>query len=280
MGQCQNIVMIQCVGSRDEERPYCSRVCCNQAIKNALLLKEINKDIDITVLYRDIRAYGLNEISYRNARKAGIKFIHYEPECKPEVTEENGKLLVKTIEPLLNRTYSIEADILVLSSAIIPEIEDNKIIAQMLKVPLNQDGFFLEAHAKLRPVDFATDGVYVCGLAHAPKNLKECIVQGKAAAARAATVISKDMLETEGIIAKVDENLCSGCGACEKVCAYKAISVEEIEKRNTTIKKAVVNAVLCKGCGTCSATCRCGAVDVGGFTDRQVLSEIEYLMKV
>jgi heterodisulfide reductase subunit A-like polyferredoxin len=279
-GSVKNIVMIQCVGSRDEERPYCSRVCCNQAIKNALLLKEINKDIDITVLYRDIRAYGLNEISYRNARKAGIKFIHYEPECKPEVTEENGKLLVKTIEPLLNRTYSIEADILVLSSAIIPEIEDNKIIAQMLKVPLNQDGFFLEAHAKLRPVDFATDGVYVCGLAHAPKNLKECIVQGKAAAARAATVISKDMLETEGIIAKVDENLCSGCGACEKVCAYKAISVEEIEKRNTTIKKAVVNAVLCKGCGTCSATCRCGAVDVGGFTDRQVLSEIEYLMKV
>ena len=141
-GSVKNIVMIQCVGSRDEERPYCSRVCCNQAIKNALLLKEINKDIDITVLYRDIRAYGLNEISYRNARKAGIKFIHYEPECKPEVTEENGKLLVKTIEPLLNRTYSIEADILVLSSAIIPEIEDNKIIAQMLKVPLNQDGFF------------------------------------------------------------------------------------------------------------------------------------------
>lgn len=276
----KNIVMIQCVGSRNEERPYCSRVCCNQAIKNAVALKEMNKDINVTVLYRDIRSYGLSEINYRNARRAGVQFVHYEPGYKPEAVEENGRLMVKAYDPILGENIAIEADLLVLSSAIEPETEQNKVIAQMLKVPLNQEGFFLEAHAKLRPVDFATEGVYLCGLAHAPKNLKESIVQGKAAAARAATVISKDTLETEGTIAQVNESLCAGCGACEKVCAYKAISVQEIKKRDITVKKAVVNAVLCKGCGTCSATCRCGAVDVNGFADRQVISEIEYLLRM
>jgi len=279
-GNIKNIVMIQCVGSRNEERPYCSRVCCNQAIKNAIHLKEMNRDIDVTVLYRDIRAYGLNEINYRAARKAGVKFMHYEPDYSPEVAEEDGKLVVKAYEPLLEEKFAVDTDMLVLSTAMVPEVEENKLTAQMLKVPLNAEGFFLEAHAKLRPVDFATEGVYLCGLAHAPKNLKESITQGKAAAARAATVISKDMLETEGTIAQVNEMLCAGCGACEKVCAYKAVSVEEIKKRDTTVKKAVVNAVLCKGCGTCAATCRCGAVDVNGFTDRQVISELEYLLRV
>ncbi len=279
LDRTQNIVMIQCVGSRDPERPYCSRVCCNQAIKNALVLKEMQPEADITILYRDIRSYGLNEISYHAARKAGIRFVRYEPERKPEVVEENGGLAVKVYEPILDEDIKMKADLLILSSAIVPSAEKNKALAQMLKVPLNQEGFFLEAHAKLRPVDFATEGVYLCGLAHAPKSLRECITQGKAAAARAATVIAKDTLETEGTIAQVNEMLCAGCGACEKVCAYKAVSVQEIKKRDITVKKAVVNAVLCKGCGTCSATCRCGAVDVNGFTDRQVVSELEYLLR-
>jgi len=274
-----NIVMIQCVGSRDSERPYCSRVCCNQAIKNALVLKEMKPEANITILYRDIRSYGLNEISYNTARKAGIQFVRYEAERKPEISEEKGVLTVKAYEPIIDEDTKINADLLILSSAVVPSAEKNKALAQMLKVPLNQEGFFLEAHAKLRPVDFATEGVYLCGLAHAPKNLRESITQGKAAAARAATVISKDTLETEGTIAQVNESLCAGCGACEKVCAYKAISVQEIKKRDITVKKAVVNAVLCKGCGTCSATCRCGAVDVNGFTDRQVVSELEYLLR-
>jgi len=276
----RNVVMIQCVGSRNEERPYCSRVCCNQAIKNANILKEMDSGINVTVLYRDIRSYGLNEINYRAARKAGVQFIGYEPDRKPEVSENDGRLVIKVYEPILGENIEMEADLLVLSSAIEPDTAQNKVIAQMLKVPLNQDGFFLEAHAKLRPVDFATDGVYLCGLAHAPKNLKESITQGKAAAARAATVISKDTLETEGTIAQVNESLCAGCGACEKVCAYKAISVQDIKKRDATVRKAVVNAALCKGCGTCSATCRCGAVDVNGFSDRQVISEIEYLLRM
>ena len=221
----------------------------------------------------------MNEISYNAARKAGIQFVRYEPERKPEIVDRNGALAVKAYEPILDEDIEIKADLVVLSAAVMPSKENNKVLAQMLKVPLNQEGFFLEAHAKLRPVDFATEGVYLCGLAHAPKSLKESITQGKAAAARAATVIAKDTLETEGTIAQVNEMLCAGCGACEKVCAYKAISVQDIKKRDMTVKKAVVNPVLCKGCGTCSATCRCGAVDVNGFTDRQVVSELEYLLR-
>jgi len=274
----KNVVMIQCVGSRDEERPYCSRVCCNQAIKNAMIIKQMNEDINVTILYRDIRTYGLNEISYRRARKAGVQFIHYEPENRPEVELKDKKLYVKIYEPIVDSVIAIQPDLLVLSTGIECQADENRKLAQMLKVPLNQEGFFLEAHAKLRPVDFATEGVYLCGLAHAPKNMKESIAQAKAAAARAATIISKDSLETEGTIARVSERDCTACGTCEKVCAYKAISVEEIQSRGKTVRHAVVNPVLCKGCGTCSAACRCGAIDVDGFADRQVLSEIELLI--
>ncbi|MGI6707339.1 MAG: hypothetical protein ACOX6S_14290 [Clostridia bacterium] len=175
----KNIVMIQCVGSRDEERPYCSRVCCNQAIKNALALKEMDPDRNITILYRDIRAYGLHETDYRRARRAGIQFIRYEPDRKPVVRELDGRLRVEVYDDILDASLSVTPDLLVLSAAIEPPLDENKRIAQMLKVPLNQDGFFLEAHAKLQPVDFATDGVFLCGLAHAPKNLQESIAQGR-----------------------------------------------------------------------------------------------------
>jgi heterodisulfide reductase subunit A len=243
-----------------------------------MIIKQMNEDINVTILYRDIRTYGLNEISYRRARKAGVQFIHYEPENRPEVELKDKKLYVKIYEPIVDSVIAIQPDLLVLSTGIECQADENRKLAQMLKVPLNQEGFFLEAHAKLRPVDFATEGVYLCGLAHAPKNMKESIAQAKAAAARAATIISKDSLETEGTIARVSERDCTACGTCEKVCAYKAISVEEIQSRGKTVRHAVVNPVLCKGCGTCSAACRCGAIDVDGFADRQVLSEIELLI--
>ena len=293
LSSTKNVFMIQCVGSRNDDKPYCSRVCCNQAIKNALFLKEKSPEINVTILYRDIRSYGLSEENYRTARKAGVQFVRYEPALEPQVSssnnglelihgvsKKNGKLNIRFYDYILDANITTSADLVVLSSAIQPDVDDNKEIAQMFKVPLNQEGFFLEAHVKLRPVDFATEGVYLCGLAHAPKTMKESITQGKAAAARAATVISKDMLETEGTVAEVSQALCTGCGTCEKVCAYKAISVEEVKMRDGVVKKAVVNAVLCKGCGTCSATCRCGAIDVNGFSDRQVLSEIEYLLRM
>jgi heterodisulfide reductase subunit A len=278
--ESKKVIMIQCVGSREGDRQYCSRVCCNQAVKNAILLKDSGHDIDVTILYRDLRSYGLNELNYREARKKGVKFIRYDMEHKPKVAgNDGGNLTVTVFEPLLGKTIELKADMLALSSAIVPDAENNRRIARMFKVPLNQENFFLEAHVKLRPVDFATEGVYLCGLAHSPKSIKESIIQGRAAAGRAATVIAKDQLETEGTIASVDPNLCVACGACEQVCAYSAIEVQDVPVRGGTVRRAVVNDVLCKGCGTCSATCRCGAIDVSGFSDKQVISEIEYLLR-
>jgi heterodisulfide reductase subunit A len=275
----KKVVMIQCVGSREGDRQYCSRVCCNQAVKNAILLKDLNEDIDVTILYRDVRTYGLNELNYREARRKGVKFVLYDVERKPQARKDGDKLSLTVFEPLLGKEMGLDADMLVLAPAIVPDEENNKHIAQMFKVPLNQEGFFLEAHVKLRPVDFATEGVYLCGLAHSPKSMKESIIQGRAAAGRAATVISKDQLETEGAIAAVDPNLCVACGACEQVCAYGAIEVQDVPVRGGVVRRAVVNDILCKGCGTCSATCRCGAIDVNGFSDKQVVSEIEYLLR-
>jgi len=267
----KNLVMIQCVGSREAGRNYCSRVCCNQAIKNALLLKEQNPDMNITILYRDIRSYGMGELQYRKAREAGISFVRYEEEQKPVVEAGAEGLQVRVQDIISGEELLLPADRLILSSAIESDMEKNTLMAQMLKVPLNQNGFFLEAHVKLRPVDFATEGIYVCGLAHGPKNMKECMIQGKAAAGRAATVIARDYLETEGAIASADANACAACGDCKQVCPYKAIELID--------GHAVVNEVLCKGCGTCSAACRPGAIDINGFSDLQVLAEIEYLLR-
>ncbi|MCL2120972.1 MAG: FAD-dependent oxidoreductase [Clostridiales bacterium] len=280
LSKIRSVVMIQCVGSREPDRPYCSRVCCNHSIKNAILLKETDPSIQVTVLYREIRSYGLNEAAYRQARQLGVQFVRYEDDIKPTVTKQRGgRLSVTSYDPLLTENVSYDADLVLLASAIEPDADGNKVIAQMLKIPMTQEGFFLEAHAKLRPVDFATEGVYLCGLAHNPKSFKESIIQGKAAASRAGTIISKDFLESEGAIATVDQELCSACGNCEQVCAYKAVEVEDVVIRRQNVRKAVINDVLCKGCGTCSAICRCGAIDVNGFSDKQVINEIEYLLR-
>ena len=264
------VVMIQCVGSRDEKRGYCSRICCSEAIKNALKLKDLYPEINLYILNRDIRTYGFQEEYYQRAREAGIMFIHYDEADKPVVKRSNGALAVTIREPILNEKISLPADLLVLSTATVAP-EENRIVAQMLKVPLNEDGFFLEAHAKLRPVDFATEGVFMCGLAHGPKPVEETISQAKAAAARAVTVLSKDKVEVEGKIAVIDKSLCSGCGTCEAVCAFQAVQVDGTERL------AVVNEALCKGCGSCSSVCRSGAIDVKGFTDNQIYEALEAL---
>jgi heterodisulfide reductase subunit A len=242
-------------------------------------LKKSNPDNNVTILYREMRSYGTGEVFYIEARRLGVQFVRFEDNDYPIVAEKDGRLCVTLNDPLLGKPIEYPADIVSLSSTMQPDVAENTRIAQMLKVPLNQEGFFLEAHVKLRPVDFATEGVYLAGLAHTPKNLQECIVQGKAAAGRAATVVAKDMLETEGTIACIDTELCVACGACEQVCAYKAIEVQQVTWRRQTVDKAVVNDVLCKGCGTCSAVCRCGAVDIGGFSDEQIINEIEYLLR-
>jgi heterodisulfide reductase subunit A len=269
------VVMIQCVESREPERPYCSRICCGEAIKNALRIKQENPDTNVFVLYRDVRTYGFKEDAYNKAREQGVIFVPYDLDSKPQVTGDGATLQVRITDPVLGEEIAIDATWLVLSVAVSPR-PDNSVLAQMLKVPLNDDGFFLEAHAKLRPVDFATEGVFLCGLAHAPKYMEEHITQANAAAARACTVLTQEVIEAEGTIPKVNLARCVACGLCELVCAYNAISVQVVDQRRGT-KAAVVNEALCKGCGACAAGCRSGAVDVQGFTDAQIVAAIEAL---
>ncbi|MDR1539773.1 MAG: FAD-dependent oxidoreductase [Clostridiales bacterium] len=268
----KNIFMYQCAGSRGKERPYCSRVCCGAAVKNALIIKSISPEASITVLYRDMRTYGSGELNYQKAREAGVLFIRYEAENPPAISGSSIRFYESATGAFIESSF----DLVVLASAITSN-PDNSETAQLYKVPLTREGFFLEAHSKLRPVDFAVEGVYVCGLAHSPKNLKESVWQAKAAAARAMTVISKNSLEAEGMVARVNQSLCSGCARCERVCAYQAIEVKEELRRGAICRKADINPVLCKGCGTCSVACLCGAIDIDGFADRQIIAEVEAL---
>ena len=263
--EARTVAMIQCVGSRNKERPNCSRICCAQAVKNALKIKEANPETDIYILYKDVRTYGFKEDYYREAASKGVLFICYDDENKPKVARENGKLKVMVWEPVVKAWIPVEPDLLVLSVAIIPN-SDNQRIAQMLKVPLTKDGFFLEAHVKLRPVDFATEGVFLCGLAHSPMFIEESISQACGAAGRAMTILSKETLEAEGAIASIDENLCIGCGLCVTLCPYGAI-----EKDERGIARVI--EVLCKGCGTCGASCPKRAITMRYFTDEQIIAQ-------
>ena len=264
----RRVVMIQCVGSRDEKHPYCSKVCCSTALKNALALKKLSPQTEICILYRDMRSYGLAESYYREAREKGVVFIPYPDDALPSLSL--GEDITLHLRSSLGEEVTLLSDLVVLSAGIEPHSNDK--VAQLFKVPLNQDGFFLEAHVKLRPVDFATDGVYVCGLAHSPKPARESILQAKACVSRLMNVLSKDTIQSGAQIAEVIKERCTACGDCEKVCQYRAVKVNQ-EK-----KVAEVNAALCKGCGLCSATCKSGAIRVQGFTPEEIVSEVEYIL--
>jgi len=265
----KTVAMIQCVGSRNGEHPYCSRICCSQAVKNALKIKELSPETDVYVLYKDMRTYGFLEDYYREAASKGVLFISYDDENKPKLIQEDGKLKLAVWEPVIKTWIPIEPDLLALSVATLPN-PDNEHIAKMLKVPLSKDKFFLEAHMKLRPVDFATEGIFLCGLAHWPKSIEESISQACAAAARAITILSKEALEVEGAIANVNEDFCSGCRICESVCAYNAIEMKEVDGKLT----AHVLEALCKGCGVCGSSCPTGAISMLNFTDDQILAQV------
>ena len=273
-----SVVMIQCVDSRNESHPYCSRFCCREAVKNALKLKEKKPDINIIVLYRDMRTYGFSEVQYEEARKRGVLFIRYTPEKEPEVDVKSRIATVRFHDPLLSEEFEITPDILALSVGVVPDREENDRLAKMLKVPLTEDGFFLEAHMKLRPVDFATDGVFLAGLAHAPKCIDESISQAYAAVSRACMVLSKDFIETPGTVAKVNELTCVGCGMCVDVCPYSAISLVEKKVLGKLSSVAEVNPALCKGCGVCAASCRSGSIDLAGFSNREIMEEMVALV--
>jgi heterodisulfide reductase subunit A-like polyferredoxin len=275
----QTIVMIQCVGSRDDDRPYCSRLCCTEAIKNALKIKELSPATSVYVLYRDIRTYGFRESYYTKARQKGVVFIRFDKGKKPEVSKNGKGLEVDVYDQTLGVPVSIPADLVVLSTGIVPN-EDSKTIAQFLKIPLNKDGFFLEAHMKLRPVDFATDGVFLAGLAHFPKRIEESIIQAQAAAARAATVLSKDGIELEGIISQVVDENCDGCAYCVDTCPYKAITLLEYMKEGAVKKTVEANESVCKGCGCCMATCPKKGIFVRGFKLEQISAQVNAALGV
>jgi heterodisulfide reductase subunit A len=266
----KNVVMVQCIGARTKERPNCSRICCGQAIKNALKIKQVSPQTEVYVLFKDIRSYGFKEDYYRDAAMKGVMFINYDDERKPELTKEGNKLKMTFWEPVLKQQIEIEPDLVVLSAATIPNPE-NKHIAEMLKVPLTKDGSFLEAHMKLRPVDFATDGVFLCGMAHSPKYIEESIAQACAAASRATTILSKNTLEMEGIIANVDEDLCSGCRICEYLCPYGAVEMKDKDGKPI----AHVIEALCKGCGACGTACPTKAITMGHFTNQEILAQVK-----
>jgi len=266
----KSVVMIQCVGSRNEEHPYCSKMCCAEAIKNALLVKKMSPSTEVTILFRDIRTYGFKEKYYRDARAAGVIFLRFDENNLPEVTPDGDGLRIEVVTPSKDVVY-INSDQLVLSAGIVAEFHPNEKLAMMLKVPLNDDNFFLEAHVKLRPVDFATEGVFVAGLAHCPKTIEDSISQANAAVSRACTILGNDEVEAEGKTAFVDMSRCSGCGMCVDNCAYNAI--ELIEDRRFGLV-ASINTALCKGCGACSGNCRCSAIDVLGFSGEQIYEMI------
>lgn len=270
--KADTIAMIQCAGSRNEKRAYCSKVCCLAALKNAMLIKETNPNAQVFVLYRDVVTQGTKyEDYYRKARETGITFIKYSPERQPAV--ENG--LVRVYDEPLGEELLLPYDLVVLSTPIIAH-KDSRELAQKLKVPVDENGFFLEAHVKLRPVDFATDGIYVAGCAHWPANVSESIFQAYGAASRASIPMSVGHVKTEPLVPVVDEEECSGCGLCELTCPFKAIQVEKGEKG----RKAKVISASCKGCGACGAGCPQKAITMRHFTNDQLVAEVVALAEV
>jgi len=264
----QSVVMIQCVGSREEGHPYCSRICCTEAIKNALAIKEQSPETEVYILYRDIRTFGFKEQYYREARERGVIFLEYDVERKPVVQATDDGLQVEVWDAVMGEEMRLPADLVVLSAGIEPQ-PDQDVLAKLCKVPLNEDGFFLEAHVKLRPLEFAADGVYLCGMAHSPRFLDETIAQAQGAAVRAVTLLSKEELEATPIIARVDPKLCSACGLCVEVCPYGARVLEP------GAHTAEVIDVLCQGCGACVVSCPNKASQQKGFEAVQIYGMLD-----
>ena len=272
----KTIVMIQCVGSRDEKRPYCGRICCTKTMRQAVKLKEINPRVNVVVLYRDIRTHGFHENHYREARSKGVLFIRYKLKNKPLVTplELDGKniIQVSVMDRVLNEQIKINADMLVLATAVLPA-ETNPKLSQIFKVPMDPDGFFLEAHMKLRPVDFASEGVFLAGLAHSPKSIEGSIAQGKAAAGRASIILGRSKLESKGLTAVVDKDKCQACLTCIRLCPFNAPKIKEDHK-------AEIEAVLCQGCGTCAGECPNKAITVQGTSSQQYQTMLDGLFNL
>ncbi len=261
----RNIVMLQCVGSRCDERTYCSRICCMTSVKNAVLIKEADPNVNITIIHRDMQMYGVeNEELFRKSKEMGVRYVTYDPVRPPVVSDG----LVTVYHLRMGKEIALPADITVLSTPLVAS-QDAPELSTMLKVPINENGFFLEGHVKLKPLDFATDGVYLCGNCRFPSTIREAVAQGLGVAARAAGVLSKEALYTSGIVAEINPETCCGCLGCVQVCPYGAINY--FEDRGI----CQVNKVLCKGCGGCAATCPSGSARLDGFSSEQIYAQIE-----
>ncbi|MFC1847799.1 NAD(P)-binding protein [Chloroflexota bacterium] len=272
VGGLKSVVMIQCVGSREEEHMYCSRVCCSQAVKNAIKIKDKSPDTEVYVLYRDIRTYSMKELKYREARDKGVTFIRFDVEKKPEVELVNGKLRVKVYDSVLGTDILLEPDVLALSAAIRPQADAVE-FSSKLKLPLTQDGFYMEAHLKLRPLDFVNEGMYMCGLAHAPKTISESISQARGAVSRAVTVLSKTHLMVGGVVSVVDEDRCVACLTCVRSCPF---AVPKINEQGV----AYIEPAACQGCGICASACPRKAIRLRHYSDEQVMAKTAVLSSV
>jgi heterodisulfide reductase subunit A len=269
--QAKTAIFIQCVGSRIPERPYCSKVCCTHSLESALSLKTLNPDMNIFILYRDVRSYGFREDIYREARKKGILFIRYDLERLPEISAgKDGSLSLTVMDHVLGRPIRFTPDLVVLAVAILPN--ENKHLFEMFKVPVNNEGFLIEAHAKLRPVDFASEGLFMAGLAHYPKPIDETITQAKAAVARAMTILSKDGIYVGGVVASVDSDKCAACLTCVRTCPYNAPNIGEEGY-------AIIEPAACRGCGACVAECPGKAINLKHFTDEQIIAKTDALFE-
>ena len=265
-----NVVMIQCIGSRNEEYPNCSRVCCQTAVKNALRIKRKDPSSNIFVLNRDIRTYGLLEDHYREAREEGVLFPRFSEEAPPQVEPDGDNLTVTYTDQALGRKISIPADILVLSSGM--RAEDTEELSSILKLSRNEDGYFMEAHVKLRPVDMAGDGVFVCGTAHGPKLIPEAITQAHAVVSRAATFLSRSSITLSAVTARVDEEKCAACLVCLKSCPH---DVPRINENGVS----QIDEALCHGCGICAAECPAKAIELSWYEDEQIMAKIDALLE-
>jgi heterodisulfide reductase subunit A-like polyferredoxin len=265
-----SVVMIQCVGSRNEENPNCSRICCQSAVKNAIHIKEENPNARVFVLYRDIRTYGLLEEYYTKARELGVIFIHFTPEEPPQVTQGEQGLQVQVRDPILDRPLSIDADIVALSAGLVAE--DTEELSQILKLARNEEGHFLEAHVKLRPVDMGTEGVFVCGTAHSPMLISESIAQALAASSRAVTFLSQEYLTLSAVTARVDADKCAACLICVRACPFEVPRINEEGVSE-------IDEALCQGCGVCASECPAKAIELNWYEDVQIESEIDALLE-
>lgn len=264
----KNVVMIQCVGSRNEERPYCSRICCQTAVKNAMLIKDQIPDARVAILYRDMQMYGVeNEEMFRDSKAKGVRYMHYDPDRPPVVEPEQ----VRVYHALLGREMTLPVDLVVLATPLVAQ-EDAEWTSQLLRVPIDENGFFMEGHVKLKPLDFATDGIYLCGSARFPANIREVIAQGLGAASRASIPMSKGSVVVEPIISVLsDEDACRGCGLCVALCPYGALDIHHTEKG----RKVHVIDVACKGCGICAATCYRHALTINSYTNHQIEAQTD-----